>query len=86
MVVQVGKEQDPAKRIRLRQGAKIREVRTMRGLSIREFAASVGVTDGAVSQWETGRFTPRREVQVRIAIALDVPWSLLFGLDAEAVA
>lgn len=86
MVIRVGHEPDPAVRIRQRQGAKIREVRALRGLSIREFAERVGVSDGAVSQWETGRFSPRQGVQVRIAQALDVPWSLLFGLDAEAVA
>ena len=86
MVIRAGHEQDVAKRIRQRQGAAIRQVRTMRGISIRDFAAAVGVTDGAVSQWETGRFAPRQEMQVRIARALDVPWSVLFGLDAEAVA
>jgi transcriptional regulator with XRE-family HTH domain len=86
MVIRVGHESDAAKRIRLRQGETMRKVRTMRGMSIHELAEAVGVTDGAVSQWETGRFSPRSAMQVRIAKALDVPWSMLFALDAEAVA
>lgn len=64
----------------------MRKIRLLREKSIHDLAEAVGVTDGAVSQWETGRFTPRQEIQVRIAKALDVPWSTIFGLDAEAVA
>ncbi len=52
-------------------------------MSIGDLAAAVSVTNGAVSQWETGRFTPRLEMQVRIARALDMPHSALFGVDAE---
>lgn len=83
MVVTFGKELDPAKRIRIQQGKEIRRIRKMRQMEIHEFAADVGVTDGAVSQWETGRFSPRPHVQVKIAAVLDVPWSSLFGLDRE---
>lgn len=84
MVIKVGTESDTAKRIRGKQGALIRKVRQLRGLSIEELAASVNKSPGAVSQWENGRFTPRQDVQVAIAKALDVPWSTLFGLDGEA--
>lgn len=83
MVLQIGNDPDPAKRRRQRQGATIRKVRLMRGMSIAELAAACGVTTGAISQWETGRFTPRDDMQIRIAKALDMPWSTLFGLDAE---
>lgn len=86
MVIRVGHESDPSKRRRQRQGETIRKVRKLRDMSIEELATSCGVTVGAVSQWETGRFTPRQEMQVRIARALDVPWSTLFGLDAEVSA
>jgi transcriptional regulator with XRE-family HTH domain len=58
----------------------------MRNMSVTELAVAVGVTPGAVSQWETGRFSPRQQVQVRIARALDVPWQMVFGLDSESVA
>ena len=83
MVIKVGHEPNPAKRRRQRQGEAIRRVRTMRDMSIAGLAEACDVTPGAVSQWETGRFTPRDEMQVRIARALDVPWSMLFALDAE---
>ena len=79
----LGHEPDPAKRRRLRQGEAIRKVRELRSMSIGDLAAAVSVTNGAVSQWETGRFTPRLEMQVRIARALDMPHSALFGVDAE---
>ena len=84
MVIKFGKEPDPAKRIRLGQGNRIRSTRKLRQMSIEDFAAAVGVTPGAVSQWETGRFAPRQHVQVKIATVLDVPWSSLFGLDEVA--
>lgn len=85
-MIRVGHEPDPARRRRQRQGALIRKIRQMREMTIVELATACGVTHGAVSQWETGRFTPRDEMQVRIAKALDVPWSALFALDAETAA
>ena len=83
-MVRLGNDPDPTKRIRQRQGQMIRKTRQLRGMSINELASAVGVTDGAVSQWETGRFAPRQQRQVAIAKTLDVPWSMIFGLDAEA--
>lgn len=82
-VVTFGKQPDVAKRIRERQGATIRKVRALRGLSIQDLAEACNVTPGAVSQWENGTFSPRQALQVAIAKALDVPWSTLFGLDGE---
>lgn len=86
MVVKVGTEPDPRKRIRQKQGTKIRKARAMRGWSIAEFADKVGATVGAVSHWETGRYSPRPAMQVAIAKTLDVPWSFIFGLDDEVAA
>ena len=83
-VIRIGQEPDPAKRLRTHQGEMIRKVRELQGLSPAELAAAVGVTPGAVSQWETGRYTPRQQVQVAIAHALSVPHSLLFNLDGLA--
>lgn len=82
-MLQIGREADPAKRRRARQGETIRKIRRLRQMSIADLAEACEVTVGAVSQWETGRFTPRQEMQVRIARALDVPWSTIFALDAE---
>jgi transcriptional regulator with XRE-family HTH domain len=47
-------------------GDLIREHRERAGLSQAELALKVGKTDGAVSQWETGRTIPRRDVAFRI--------------------
>lgn len=84
MVRTLGIEADPAKRIRKRQGKAIRETRELKQLSIEEFAELLKVSPGAVSHWETGRYTPRAAKQVAIAKALGVPWGVLFGLDGEA--
>lgn len=84
MVKQIGIEPDPAKRIRRRQGRTIREVRELRSMSIDDLAERVGVSPGAVSHWENGRFSPRQHHQTSLARALQVPWSTLFGLDGEA--
>lgn len=84
MVRTFGKEVDPGKRIRKAQGKDIRELRKLKGLSIQEFAEAVGVTEGAVSQWELGGYSPRPHHQVRIAAIFDVTWSSLFGLDRVA--
>lgn len=86
MVLRMGQEPDPSKRIRERQGDLIRKTRTLRALTMAELATIVGVTEGAISQWETGRYAPRQHHQVALARALDVPWSMIFGLDAESAA
>lgn len=82
MVRTYGVEPDPAKRIRKRQGQLIRETRELHELSIDEFAELLSVSPGAVSHWETGRYTPRQHHQVAIAKTLNVTWNSIFGLDA----
>lgn len=84
MVIQYGREPNPEKRIKVSQGRKIKQARTTRQMSIAELAGSVGVTPGAISQWETGRHSPRQHHQLALARALDVPHAFLFGLDNEA--
>lgn len=86
MVLTLGHDPDPAQRIRRRQGGLIRKTRQLRDMSRADLAATLKVTVGAVSQWENGTTTPRQHLQVALAKALDVPWSMIFGLDAESVA
>jgi len=92
MVITVGHESDPARRLRQRQGAQIRQVRHFRNLTLRQLAErmsqqeGISVTSAAVSEWERGVSTPRQHMQVALCKALDTPWSPIFGLDAEAVA
>lgn len=86
MVIKVGVEPDKAKARRERQGAMIRKLREIHSYAIADFAEELGVTPGAVSQWECGRYTPRAEHQVAIARLLQVPHSAIFGMDIEAAA
>lgn len=83
-MLRLGSEPDPAKRIRHRQGEKIRKTRQLRQMTVADLAAQVGVHESAISHWETGRFAPRQHHQLALARALDVPHSMIFGLDAEA--
>lgn len=82
MVTKLGIEPD-AIRIRKRQGTLIKRTRRARSMTREELAAALGVSTGAISHWECGRYSPRQGHQVELARALNVPWSLLFDLDAE---
>lgn len=86
MVITLGREPDLARRIRQHQGRIIRETRKLRDLSRGELAETMGVTIGAVSQWENGTTTPRQHIQAQLAKALDVPWSMIFSLDTGVAA
>lgn len=81
MVLTFGEEPDPAKRIRIAQGKRIRACRKAQGYSQAQFAQLVGVSLQAVSGWERGIATPRPHHQVAIAEACNTPWSNLFALD-----
>lgn len=89
MVLTVGHDPNPAARLRRRQGARIRELRTLRGHTLRALADAmcaqegITITSAAISEWERGVSTPRQHLQVALARALDVPHSTLFGLDGE---
>lgn len=92
MVITYGQEPDPAKRIRQHQGARLRQARELRGLTQAQLAqliidtCDIPITAQAISLWETGTSSPRPHLQVAVARALGVAPSLLFSLDAEAVA
>lgn len=90
MVIKSGREPDPAKRIRLKQGNLIRQIRTMRGMSRQELADAIAeqgvtITVHSVSQWENAVASPRPVMTIAIAKALDVPWSTIFSLDGETL-
>jgi transcriptional regulator with XRE-family HTH domain len=89
MVQTVGREPDPAKRLRKKQGARLRDVRkNFRGLTLEQVADrmrghGVDVTPQSISMWETGVTTPRPHMQVAVCRVLDVMPSSIFGLDTE---
>lgn len=58
---------------------KIAYFREKRGLSQRELAERVGVSQSAVAHYETGHNKPRIETVFRLAAALDVSVSELLS-------
>lgn len=92
MILPIGHDPNPARRIRALQGARLRELRALRSLTLRTLSErmceqeGITITSAAISEWERGGSTPRQFLQVAVAKALDVPWSMIFSLDEEAVA
>jgi transcriptional regulator with XRE-family HTH domain len=60
-------------------GARVREIRQQRGLSLRALASALGISASALSQIETGRTGPSINRVHQIAAGLDVPLSALFA-------
>ena len=58
---------------------KIEELRKKKGITQEEFAELMGVTQGAVSQWENGTVTPSSKKLPKIAEALGCSIEELFG-------
>lgn len=65
------------------QGETIKELRTRRGLTQRQLAERIGVTDKAVSKWESGRGLPDITLLEPLAAQLGV--SIAELLNGEAV-
>lgn len=59
-------------------GLRLRELRLERGMTMAALADRIGVTQPAISQWESGRERPGRETLQRLAGA--------FGVTVEALA
>ncbi|MCP2254418.1 Transcriptional regulator, contains XRE-family HTH domain [Prauserella aidingensis] len=67
-------------------GARIRSVRTARGVSLRGLAADLGISPSALSQIERGRMRPSVTRLLQIMSALNAPLSAAFGeATGEAV-
>lgn len=56
----------------IRLGAKIREVRKKRGLTLPQLAAKAGLSNGIVSKLENGKSNPSLGTLKRLAIALQI--------------
>ena len=85
-VLRIGREPDPAKRIRQAWGKSIRQYRKLRGWSLDQMALEMGgaVTAAAIGMWERGETAPRWHHQALVAKTLQVPHSVLFNLDEAA--
>jgi len=60
---------------------RLRAIRQRRGLTLAQLAERLGVTEGAVSHWETRRRLPSIEQVERIAVALEVDVAELVAGD-----
>ena len=59
---------------------RLRQVRKSKGLTIKEVAYTVGITEQALSYYEREEREPRRETWIKLADYYDVPVSYLMGL------
>lgn len=59
----------------------IREGRVRLGLTEQQFADAVGVSRGAVQQWERGTTAPKRNNQAAVARKLGISVPQLMGID-----
>jgi transcriptional regulator with XRE-family HTH domain len=67
-------------------GARIRQLRTQRGLTVAQLAEAAGVSTGLISQVERDRTDPSLETLRKIAKVLQLPlFSLFQEQDAKAV-
>lgn len=89
-VITIGHDPDPARRLRKKQGERLRAIRSgFRHLTMQQVAErmneieGISITQQAISQWENGETTPRPHMQVAICKVLDVPPSSIWNLDAE---
>jgi transcriptional regulator with XRE-family HTH domain len=65
-------------------GARLRQGRLRRGLSLRRLAADVGVSASAISQIETGKSRPSVSTLYAMTTALGISLESLFAAESEA--
>lgn len=65
-------------------GNRIREARKNAKLTQAELARQVGVTQGTVTQWETGRTAPKLHTMLTLARTLNVSVEYLIGDGGQA--
>lgn len=77
------KEMTPEQKQKAREvGARIRTAREQKGYTQKQLSITVGLSDGAAAQWETGRVIPSLKNLTKIAQALDTTSEYLFAGDA----
>lgn len=68
-----------------RFGTRLKELRTRKGLSQRQLAELMSVSNAAIANWEVGKRLPDLNMLSRLADCLDVePWVLLSDLGEPA--
>jgi len=66
-----------------RLGEKLHTLRTRHGLTIRQLAPQLGVSDSYITQIELGKKTPSAKLVVKISLFFQVPLDLLMRDDLE---
>lgn len=66
-------------------GENIRRARQKNGLTQYELAEKLGVSDRAVSRWETGAASPDVGALVRLALILETSADALLGVDPQRI-
>ena len=69
-----------------RIGARLRELRAGRGLSLRQLAKEIGASPSLLSQVENGKVTPSVDTLSLLARALETQVATFFGTTATAMA
>ena len=67
----------------MNMGENIRRARQKQGLTQSALAERLGVSDRAVSRWETGAAAPAVDLLVPLALALDTSTDALLGVDPQ---
>ena len=62
-------------------GAKIKELRTERGLSQKQLAEKIGVAANTVSQYERGQSKTSIDILANLAVELDTTTDFILGLE-----
>lgn len=60
---------------------RLKELREENGLSLKQLAKEIGVTDIAISRWENGHRTPNIDALYSLAIYFKVSADYLLGLE-----
>lgn len=65
-------------------GENIRKIRESKGMSRKELADRLGITESSVGRYEKNQREPKHEVLIKIAEALEVPITLLI-IDSTGI-
>lgn len=64
-------------------GAKIKELRTLRGINQMQLANEIGVTKQCVSNWENDNILPSIEMLIKLSSFFNVTTDYLLGLEKD---
>ena len=64
-------------------GANIKNLRESRGMTQKQLAMNIGVTEAVISNWETGKNRPNVDVLKKLCAALEVSADELLGTGTE---